>query len=143
MQAREAICTMGASVDLAERWLWIRGRKSQALPDGAALETLRAEAWKVGLRFEQAIECCTTNGWAWFKAHWYADLPTEKKLSGVHGPPKASTGGGGVGLDGGALRNVMAEESPEVYRERRQKMLSEIAEFKARTNAKNVESVSN
>lgn len=92
-QAREALAKRNVPVGLADKWLELRKRKSQPIPDEAMLDTLQAEAWLVGLRVEQALEVCVAQGWAWFKAKWYQDLPDEKKLSNAHGPPMASAGG--------------------------------------------------
>lgn len=87
-QAREAMLELGVRAELAERWLTIRDEKKQGVPDKAALEVIQADAWLVGLRLDQAIECCVLNGWAWFRARWYSELPNEKKLGGTRGPPK-------------------------------------------------------
>lgn len=93
-QAREALTKRSVPVELANRWIELREKKSQPIPDEATLDTVQAEAWLVGLRLEQALTVCVSHGWAWFKAKWYQDLPDEKKLCSTHGPPKALAGEG-------------------------------------------------
>lgn len=135
MQAREALNERGVAGELAEQWILIRETKAQEI-NPAALDLIQSEALAAGITFEQAIRCCCDNVWAWFKAKWFEELEDKSKYRSAHGPPKASTGESGSGLNGGVLRNRRAEEPPEVYAARRKKMLEELGKFKATTDAK-------
>jgi hypothetical protein len=89
-QARDALVERGVSAETADRWLLIRENKKQ-VTDVAALELIRQEAEQAGISFAKAVECCVENMWAWFKASWYAKLPSSgTSCGGAHDPPKAS-----------------------------------------------------
>lgn len=155
VQAREALIERGVPAEITDRWLLIRAAKTSEKNyvelNHSAIEIVQSEAMLAGITLTQAIECCSENMWAWFKASWYAKLPVDKPLGCDHGPPKASTGEDWRSSQAATLNRgrelgiePLVGESDVAYRTRvgkadwleiRKKADDALSKFKAKVNA--------
>ncbi len=74
--AREYLSARGLSDQTITDYLAIRKDK-KLTPTAKAMEAIEQEADKAGITFAKAIEICSANAWAGFKASWLAKVDNE------------------------------------------------------------------